>query len=273
VSPNYIGPPEGPDLLASANYYRDALLFSKMAGVLKRSEDESTYASLALAIQDSFNSKYLDRATGIYRTEIKTEYRQTSNAVPLSFGMVPSDEIKTVVGHLADDVWLHNNHLNTGSFGTAALLPVLTENGHGDLAYAIASQTTFPSWGYWLTQGATAACEQWVYGPTLRSRDHAFLGSVDDWFFKYLAGIQPAKPGYKEIDIRPYVPGGLQSASASIQSPLGLISSSWRHQLDGTVELKVVIPPNATARVWIPGQPSFIQVGSGSYVYSGGKGG
>jgi alpha-L-rhamnosidase len=174
-----------------------------------------------------------------------------------------------VVSNLVADVRKRDNHLGTGSFGTAALLPALSENGQAELAYTIASQKTYPSWGWWLANGATTTWEQWVCGPPLRSRNHAFLGSVDDWFYKYLAGLQPAKPGYKEINIKPFVPEGLRSASASIDSPFGLVSSSWTQEPNGIVTLKIAVPPNTAAHVWIPGANSPVQVGSGQHTFKG----
>jgi hypothetical protein len=77
------------------------------------------------------------------------------------------------------------------------LLPALTENGQVDLAYAIATQTTYPSWGGWIANGATTTWEQWVCDASLRSRDHAFLGTVDDWVFKYL-GHPASRAGLSE---------------------------------------------------------------------------
>lgn len=267
VAPGYDHPPEGPDLLASANYYRDARLLSQMAGIIGRSADEKTYSNLAADIKSSLNAVYLDAAHGIYRTSKNAGYRQTSSSVPLSFGLVPEGEVVGVVSNLVADVQLHNGHLNTGCFGTAMLLPDLTENGHVNLAYEIATQTTYPSWGYWIAHGGTTTWEQWNDDTSVRSHDHAFLGTVDDWFFKYLAGIQPAAPGYKIINIRPWIPDGLQSASASIDTPQGLVSSSWTHPTKNTFVLTVVIPPNATANVWVPGEQVSFQIGSGSHTF------
>lgn len=268
VAPDYVHPPESPDLVASANYYRDALLLSKMAGLTSHPADEITYSNLAANIAVAFNAKYLDAATGTYRTGEAAGYRQTSSAVPLDFGLVPREQIAAVVSNLVADVRLHKNHLNTGCFGTAALLPVLTEHGQVNLAYAIATQTTYPSWGCWIAHGATTTWEQWVFDAS-RSRDHAFLGTVDDWFYKYLAGIQPARPGYQEINIKPFFPDGLHSVSASLDTPLGAVSSSWTHLTNDSVVLTVVIPPNATAQVWAPGEPSPVHVGSGRHIFKG----
>lgn len=267
VSPGYVQPPEGPDLVASANYYRDVRLLSEMAGIVGRTADQLTYSNLAVAVKASFNSAYLDSATGVYRTDKNVGYRQTSSAVPLNFGLVPAGQIAAGVSNLVADVRLHDDHLNTGCFGTAALLPALTENGQVDLAYAIATQTTYPSWGCWIAHGATTTWEQWICDASLRSRDHAFLGTVDDWFFKYLAGIQPAAPGYRKITIRPWLPKGLRKVSASIQTPLGLVSSSWTVEMNGVVVLTVVVPPNATAEVWVPDDSVPKQIGSGRHVF------
>lgn len=121
--------------------------------------------------------------------------------------------------------------------------------------------------GRLIARGATTTLERWDTN-ALRSRDHAFLGTVDDWFYKYLAGIKPAKPGYKEIDIRPYVPTGLNHASASIETPYGLVSSSWTRDTDGQLELEIVIPANTTAQVWVPGANVPVNAGSGMHRYT-----
>jgi len=268
VSPGFVQPPEGPDLVASANYYRDVLLFSKMATVLGYSTDAARYRDLAEEIKQAFNVRYLDRANAVYRTEREVGYRQTSNALPLDYGLVPGDLVALVTSNLVADVRQHNNHLNTGSFGTAALLPALSDHGQSELAYAIASQTNFPSWGWWLANGATTTWEKWVCDASLRSRNHAFLGSVDDWFYKYLAGIQPAEPGYKIINIHPCFPSGLTWVSAAMDTPQGLVSSRWKRVSNDQVELTVVIPPNAEADVTIPGKSSSLRFGSGSHTLS-----
>jgi alpha-L-rhamnosidase len=179
--------------------------------------------------------------------------------------MVPADMVSLVVSNLAADVRQRGNHLNTGSFGTAALLPALSEHGEAQLAYAIASQTNYPSWGWWLAHGATTTWEQWVCDPSLRSHNHAFLGSVDDWFYKYLAGIQPAEPGYKLIRLRPCFPAGLTWVSAAIDTPQGLVSVDWKRTGSDAVEMTVEIPANAEADVWIPGKNSSLHLGSGRH--------
>jgi alpha-L-rhamnosidase len=118
---------------------------------------------------------------------------------------------------------------------------VLTERGDVDLAYTIATQTTYPSWGYWVEQGATSSWETWSHTGLLQSENHAFLGTFDDWLYRYLAGIQATESGYPTLRIRPAVPAGLSNASATINTPRGKVASAWRRKA-GKLVLTVTIP-------------------------------
>jgi hypothetical protein len=131
---------------------------------------------------------------------------------------------------------------------------VLTEHGDVDLAYAVATQTTYPSWGYWLTQGATSSWETWSHKGFLQSQNHAFLGTFDDWLYHYLAGIRATAPGYATVQIKPAVPAGLADASASISTPRGEVKSAWRHTEQG-LKLAVAIPGNTSAEIHVPAGP------------------
>lgn len=250
---SYAGPPEGTALVSTASYYRSAVLLAQTAQVLGNGSDASKYASLASAIKDAFNATFLDTSAGVYQTSIPAGYRQTSNAFPLYLGMVPPDQLSAVVSNLAAGIAANTNHLNTGIVGTMALFPALTTHGHADLAYTVATQRTYPSYGYWVSLGATTLWEEWA--PTPRSHDHAMFGTVDDWFFKYLAGIQPAAPGYRQIAIQPYVPSGLTEVDAYQTTPYGKVAVRWKAS-GRTFTLSVTIPPGSSATVSVPVTPS-----------------
>jgi alpha-L-rhamnosidase len=139
---------------------------------------------------------------------------------------------------------------------------VLTEHGRGDLAYRIASQTEYPSWGYWVRQGANTSWETWSHRGSEQTFDHPFLGTVEDWLFQHLAGIQPAEPGYAEILVAPVIPEGLEYASASVTTPRGLVSSSWQRN-DRSITVKVQTPAGAPTRVRVPGPAEDVEIVSG----------
>jgi alpha-L-rhamnosidase len=181
--------------------------------------------------------------------------------VALAWGLVPPEHEQAVLESVVADIQARGNHLNTGAIGTKEILPVLTDNGYGDLASAVASQTTYPSWGYWFQKlGASAMWEGWEW--TARSRSHAMLGTVDDWFYTHLAGIAPLRAGYEVVRVKPFVPSsGLNWTAAQIQTVRGRVGSLWvRH--DQRVGLRVEIPANATGEIWVPtSDPSTVMEG------------
>jgi alpha-L-rhamnosidase len=174
----------------------------------------------------------------------------------LYFGLVPPEETAAVVRNVVRDIESRGNHLSTGFQGTAYLMPVLARYGEHEAAYRLATQTTSPSWGYMVAQGATTIWELWdadKKGPEMNSRNHAALGAVGRWFFEGLAGINidPSEPGFRHIIIRPMPVGDLSSAGAEYESVRGQVSSRWR--VEGKrFTLNVVVPVGSRATVSLP---------------------
>jgi len=127
----------------------------------------------------------------------------------------------------------------------------LRENNLNDIAYTIANQKTFPGWGYMLANGATTLWESWAEPGSVYSENHPMFGSVDEWFYRSLLGINPAAPGFKKIIIHPQPAGDLTWAKGSYQSMYGDIISDWTKS-NTTFSLHVVIPANTTAVVYVP---------------------
>jgi alpha-L-rhamnosidase len=251
-------PPEGPAITSTAFYHRMARTVADAAGVLGHDDDRETYAALAEDVAGALNDVFLDPRRGIYATGDAEEYRQTSNVFPLAFDLVPDDHVDAVVANLVEDVAeTHDGHLNTGFHGTKYLLPVLTDHGHLELAYEVATETTYPSWGHWIeAHDATTIYEAWELSS--RSRDHYALGAIDEWFYKHLAGIRPAEPGFEHVEIAPHVPDGLDAAAADVDTVRGIVSSAWE---DGdALELDVSIPAGVTATVRVPRQGGDVRV-------------
>jgi alpha-L-rhamnosidase len=170
--------------------------------------------------------------------------------------MVPADRREAVLQKLVDDiVVIHGTHLNTGIVGTRYILDVLAENGYAELAYQLVTQTTYPSWGYMIKEGATTLWERWEYltDVGMNSQNHIMLGSVDAWFYRFLAGIQVAlpQPGWQRINIKPYILGDLNFVSASVNTLKGIVSSQWTKRYDSLV-FEVTIPVNTSATVGVP---------------------
>lgn len=240
----------GTRLVGTAYLYQTSTTMAKIAEALGHDEDVEHFESLASSIADAFNAEFYDEESGAYYENESAGYRQTANLLPLSLGIVPEEHRDTVIENLVHDVEDRGSHLNTGALGSKIILPVLTDIGHADLAYDVATNPTYPGWGYWFeTLGATTMWEEW--NAESRSHNHAFLGTVDDWLYQRVAGIEPTAPGYKKIRIKPYPVGPLRKASAHVESPLGRVSTAWRRNRRAFM-LWATVPVGATAEVFVP---------------------
>lgn len=140
--------------------------------------------------------------------------------------------------------------LDTGILGTRYLLEVLADHGEVDLAYDILTGEDYPSWGHWFANGRVSLGEAWEQDA--RSWSHHMFGSIDAWFYQYLAGIRPAAPGFGEIAITPHLPADLESATATVGTPAGDVRSSWKKDGEGGYTFEFEIPEDAEATFALP---------------------
>lgn len=243
--------PEDLRVSATAFLYSMTLFMRRSAGFLGKAADVEHFARNAATVKAAFNAEFLDAEAGYYRGDGDRGYRQTHNVLAVEFGLVPDGATtQRVVDSIVADVRAKGTTLNTGVLGTKWLLPVLTRHGHADVAYELATQTRYPSWGYMIEHGATSMWEHW--SPEARSYGHYFLGTVDDWFYQHVAGIQASpETGWRDVTIAPAVTEHLDRAAASVRTPYGRVASEWRRTGD-RLRLTVTIPVGSTATVRLP---------------------
>jgi alpha-L-rhamnosidase len=244
--------PEDKKVAGTAYLYRMQRVTARMLRLLGDDARAARFDAQADAVRDAFNARFLDRAQARYRGEGDRGYRQAHNLFALDFGLVPADLRDRVAAGVAADAKARGDHLDTGALATKIILPVLTATGHADEAWRIATQTTFPSWGFWRENGATSLWEHWKLAS--RSRGHYFLGTVDDWLFGDVAGLRPLAPGWQRIEVRPALTAFLDRASASVTTPYGKAAVAW-HKQAGTIVMDVDVPVGTEAVVGLPGQP------------------
>ncbi|SHF23644.1 alpha-L-rhamnosidase [Caldanaerobius fijiensis DSM 17918] len=243
------GGPEGHKcpvaVTSTAYYYVDTHILSKVASILGKKEDAERYAQLARRIRDAFRKKFFDPDTGQVLSN-----SQTSLSCALYQGLVNEDEKQKVLALLVEQVEKANRHIDCGILGAKYIMHTLTELGRADLAYDIATQTTFPGWGYWIAQGATTLWETWSGDA---SRNHHMFSDISAWFYKGLAGINPDPevPGFKNIIFKPNPVGDLQWVKAWHESMYGKITCNWAVE-GNNFNMHVIIPPNSTGTVYIP---------------------
>ncbi|RZK56504.1 MAG: alpha-rhamnosidase, partial [Pedobacter sp.] len=234
------------ELTSTCYYYADAVILAKAAKILGKTDDFKKYTALAEKIKTAFNAKYLNKQTGIYSNGLQTEL-----SVPLFWGIVPEESKALVAENLAKRVEADGFHLDVGLLGTKAILNALSENGHADVAYKIASQRTFPSWGWWIANGATTLYENWpIDAKSDISMNHIMFGEIGAWLYKAPGGIKPDEnqPGFKHILLQPHIVDGLEYFEASHDGPHGKIKSAWK-KVKGGVRYEISIPANSSASI------------------------
>lgn len=232
------------ELTSSIYYYTDALILAKAAGLSGRKEDHEKYLALSEKIRNAINTKYLDYGTGIYGKGLQTEL-----CTPLKWGIVPDDMRAKVAANLAENIEKNDNKMDVGLLGTKAILNALSENGYADVAYRLAVRDSFPSWGWWIVNGATTLYENWPLDTKYDiSMNHIMFGEISAWMYKALGGIFPDEknPGFKHIILKPNFVNGLDHFEAEHYGPYGKIVSSWKRE-GSKIRYRVVVPPTSTA--------------------------
>ncbi len=207
------------------------------------------YSLLANKIKNAINKKYLDKSTGTYGNGIQTEL-----AVPLYMGIVPDEFKVSVAANLAKRVAADSFHLDVGILGAKAILNALSENGYANVAYKLASQETYPSWGWWIVNGATTLYENWnIEAANDISLNHIMFGEIGAWLYKGPGGIKPdeSQPGFKNVLLFPNFVEGLEFFRAEHKGPFGTIISDWK-RAGNSVLYTVTVPPNTTATIQFP---------------------
>ncbi len=235
-----------PSFVSTAYFYHELQLMNKIALVLHRKKDAIYFDKIAQKTKIAFHKKYYRPDKNIYSIG-----RQGANVFALGFGLVPDSLQSAVFASLVHNIQVNTKgHFDTGMMATPLLLDVLTKFGRVDLAYTLMAQADFPSFGYEIEKGATTIWETW-WGTD--SHSHPMFGSVCQWFYNALAGINSdtKSPGFQNIIIRPQPVSGLKYAQASYQSNHGAIKSRWEMNNNDFV-LHLSIPSNTTASVFIP---------------------
>ena len=245
---------EGP-VLGTTYFYHLLRLMARFATLLDKPNDAKEFNELADKLVVAFNKTYFHPSTGRY-----SNGSQTSSVLPLAFGMVAEQDRQKVSQALVRKIEDQSQgHTGTGLIGGQWLMQVLSANGHPEVAYEIASQNSYPSWGYMASHGATTIWELWngdTANPAMNSGNHLMLvGDLITWCYENLAGIRPdpAQPGFKHIVMHPTPVGDLTYVKASHKSPYGEIVSDWKREGD-RFTWSVSIPVNTTATVYVPAE-------------------
>jgi alpha-L-rhamnosidase len=232
---------------STAGYYFCAMAVVRVSKLLGRSEDTAEYEQLASNIKLSFNRHFFDSRTGLYAKD-----SQTAQVLPLWLDLVPEGKRGIVLERLIENIHQHSDHMTTGFVGVMPMLHGLADWGYPELAYKVAMQKDMPGFLWMVARGNTTTYESVdnLYGTDL----HPFGSCIGSFLFREIAGIRPSSPGFHKVIIRP-VTGNLSWAKSKYDSVCGPVSTEWSRN-DRQFSLRVSIPPNTTAVVYLPANSS-----------------
>ncbi|MDR0849656.1 MAG: glycoside hydrolase family 78 protein [Propionibacteriaceae bacterium] len=255
-----------PGVVATACLYRSARFAARAATVLGCAEADH-WAGLAARTKEGFNEHYVH--DGIVRSDCATVY-----ALALHFGLLGEEDRASAAARLAELVRAADYKATTGFAGTPYVTWALSENGYVTDAYRLLLQNECPSWLYQVAMGATTMWERWdsvlpdgrLNDPIMTSLNHYAFGSVCDWLYQGVAGIRPAEPGFRRIQIKPTPGEGIDWVDACFDSPVGQIRVKWLH-INGQFKLRVALPQETPAEVVMPDGSRF-EVRGGNHEWS-----
>ncbi len=251
------------ELVSTAFHHGSLTLLARISDILGKSTESFYYHAAAAEVRKAFHANYWSESLSGYGSG-----NQACNAIALYFDVVPSHLRRRVVQSLVTDVERRGFHLNTGNLSTKYLLEVLSQEGFADVAFKIATQTTYPSWGFMLEKGATTLWERWeeLHGGGMNSHNHAMLGSIGSWFYRHVAGIfmETTESQPPHVVIRIPTVTEVSMAEATLPTIWGEVAVAWKKTAD-SINVSVSIPWNCPAvfhdqdsiRTILPGQHEF----------------
>ena len=251
-------------LTTSFGFLHDVYVLINISQVLGKKEDTDTYSALYQKLSEEFHRVFYNTSSNFY-----ADGMQAAQVFALALpGVVPTNVGEAVINHLVTDINKNGNHVTTGIVSTAQLYPVLSDNGHHDLALELISSITYPSYGFMFNnpyENATTLWELWntpLTGPGMNSRNHIMFGSVGAWFYSHLAGIDLSS---NMINIRPRMASEskkhlMSKLDCQLSTLYGLVHVSYtrdeRDTVANSILIRVTIPPNTQARLMF--EPLFV---------------
>ncbi|WP_037535846.1 alpha-L-rhamnosidase [Sphingomonas sp. RIT328] len=244
------GDPTTPkDLIGTAFWKAAADQMADMARASGRAGEAARYAALATDLARAFRTAFV-RGDGSIGNGSQTGY-----ILALRFDLLDAAQRRPAVARLVADIRRRGTLLSTGFLGTPYSLDVLADAGEDALVYDLLLRTDFPSWGYMIAKGATTTWERWnsdAGDRSMNSFNHYALGAVVGFLFRRVAGIAPTAPGFRRFAVRPVLDPRMERAGARYDSRLGRIETRWRRQGSAGLSLDLLVPPGATAALFLP---------------------
>lgn len=233
----------------TTTYYFIVKVMAEMAEELGKKEDALKYINLAKNIKNAFNKKFYNPETGVYKSVNGGGGRQSEQAQPLYYGLVPDGDEEKVAAVLAQAVKNDGYKIKTGEIALKCVFMSLAKYGYNDIVWNMANQTDCPSYGYWVKEGYTTTPEYWNVG--IASQNHCMMDHIEEWFYTQFGGIQNTGNAFDTFTIQPFIPEDLTQNNITTECSYGKIVSSWQRSND-SCKFAFSVPEGTTATIIIP---------------------
>lgn len=248
-------------------YYQNMKIMAEFARLLNKTDEELDFALRAAKAKKAINEKLFNKSGGYYNDGIGTDHGSVhANMMPLAFGIVPENHIKSVAAHIK------TRGMGCSVYGAQFLMEALYNAGEQDYALELMTATHDRSWYNMIKVGATIAMEAWdmKYKPN-SDWNHAWGAAPANIIPRGLWGIHPVTPGFGLVSIRPQ-PGNLKHSKIVVPTVRGQIKADYQWVNPRLQKYNIVLPANVNAEfssdftsqhvVTLNGQPVNLSFGS-----------
>jgi alpha-L-rhamnosidase len=240
------------ELTGTCHYLFCARIMQRFALLTGNTKDEKKYSELEQKIKKIIREKFWDNPV---KEEIN---KQTLFASLLYFDVLSEEENAAAADSLLSAIKKEPaGHFITGIFGTKYILEALSKYVSPEKVFDIINSKKYPGWGFMIDNGATTIWETWKESDNIYSNCHPMFGTVSEWFYRWLGGIEPDEnfPGFKKFILHPSVPEDLDSVKCSYLSPYGEIVSNWKKE-NQKIDYEMEIPQGTQAAIMLKKEKS-----------------
>ena len=251
--------------VASMYYYASAQKTARAAQILGKAGDAARFETLSAGIRQAILNEYFSPAGRL------CVQNQTAYLLCLNFDVYVDkarliNDFKT---RLQKDCF----KIKGGFVGATMMCRVMAENGLADLAAYFLFQEGFPGWMHCVNLGATTIWERWnsvlddgtISGTGMNSLNHYSYGSVMEYVYRDLAGIQGLAPGFEKVRFAPQPTWRLRELKCEYDSIRGVYASFWRINPDWTLTVRFEVPFGCCAEAALPGTQETVALQAGVF--------